>query len=217
VNKTCSQCGVWKPISEFHKNKSQKDGHHNVCKICRKQNKKKFYRDNRETCLKKSSAYQKNNRDKRNIYQKDYYFKNRVKHILYQIRQRCNNPNSDAYQWYGSRGIECRITEDELKELWFRDKAFEMEKPSIDREDNDGHYEIGNCRFIEMAINRIKDNQRPILQFDQNQIYLMEFDSIKSASKLFNIFSSNIVDCCKNRVKTAGGFIWRYKHEDVES
>ena len=42
----------------------------------------------------------------------------------------------------------------DFKTLWFRDKAYSMECPSIDRIDNNGHYSIDNCRYIEMAENR---------------------------------------------------------------
>lgn len=41
------------------------------------------------------------------------------------------------------------LTTKELKELWFRDKAYLLECPSVDRKDNNGHYTFENCRFIE--------------------------------------------------------------------
>ena len=69
------------------------------------------------------------------------------------IKTRCTNPNQDAWYRYGGRGIQCKITFDEVKQLWFRDKAYLMKKPSIDRIDNDGHYEFSNCRFIELSEN----------------------------------------------------------------
>jgi hypothetical protein len=75
------------------------------------------------------------------------------KYLLFQIIQRCENPNNPLYKYYGGRGIECLITEEELKYLWFRDRAWELTKPSIDRIDNDGNYCLENCQFIEIGDN----------------------------------------------------------------
>lgn len=69
------------------------------------------------------------------------------------IKQRVTNPNYKCFHRYGGRGIKCLITVDELKELWFRDKAYRMKRPSIDRIDNDGHYEKSNCRYLELEVN----------------------------------------------------------------
>ena len=66
---------------------------------------------------------------------------------------RCNNKNAPQYRTYGGRGVECRLTVEQVKELWERDNAANMKRPSIDRIDSSGHYEKGNCRFIEQALN----------------------------------------------------------------
>jgi len=73
--------------------------------------------------------------------------------ILKNIKQRCNNPSASGYKYYGGRGIGCLITVTEIIKLWFRDKAHLMKKPSIDRINNDGHYCLDNCRFIELSEN----------------------------------------------------------------
>ena len=64
------------------------------------------------------------------------------------IRARCRtNPP------YIKKGIKCLITKEELKKLWFRDKAYLMQKSSIDRIDSEGHYIFNNCRYIELSEN----------------------------------------------------------------
>jgi hypothetical protein len=78
---------------------------------------------------------------------------------LKNIKKRCNTVTCIKYPRYGGRGIKCLITAEELKTLWFRDKAYEMKKPSIDRIDNDGDYCFENCRYIELTDNIIKRNK----------------------------------------------------------
>lgn len=71
----------------------------------------------------------------------------------YSLKQRCNDKNHNRYKYYGERGIKSLITKDEIKSLWFRDEAWKLKRPSIDRKDNDGNYEYSNCRFIELSKN----------------------------------------------------------------
>ena len=68
-------------------------------------------------------------------------------------RQRCNNTKHLKYHCYGGRGIKFLLTEDECVKLWERDKGWLLKQHSIDRKDNDGHYEYSNCQFIEMKEN----------------------------------------------------------------
>lgn len=140
-NKRCSKCKEEKLLSEFHKNKAQNDGYNNYCKECDKIRQKKYYQDNKIFVDKKHKI-------KRN--------KNRWWGILSDIKRRCNNKNFKHYKYYGGRGIQALISSSEIKELWFRDKAYLMKRPSIDRINNDGNYIYENCRFIEQSENTIK-------------------------------------------------------------
>ena len=74
------------------------------------------------------------------------------------IRTRCGNKKSPNYERYGGRGIKCLITKEELKFLWFRDKASKLKRHSIDRINNDGNYELKNCRYIELRENTLRNN-----------------------------------------------------------
>ncbi len=45
------------------------------------------------------------------------------------------------------------LTHGDLKFLWFRDKAYNMEHSSIDRINPQKHYTLENCRYIEYREN----------------------------------------------------------------
>ena len=75
---------------------------------------------------------------------------------LNNVRARCNNKKNPKYKNYGGRGIKTFLSRDNMKYLWFRDKAGNMTQPSIDRINNDDHYTLENSRFIEMEDNRKK-------------------------------------------------------------
>lgn len=69
------------------------------------------------------------------------------------ISQRCNNPKCKGYKYYGGKGVKDLLSLEDLIFLWKRDEAEDLEKPSIDRIDSSGNYEIKNCRFIERGKN----------------------------------------------------------------
>lgn len=75
-------------------------------------------------------------------------------------RQRCTLKNHISWDNYGGRGIKFLLTPEQIKFLWFRDKAYNMDRPSIDRKDNEGHYELSNCQFIEFIDNCKKPKRK---------------------------------------------------------
>jgi len=58
--KYCSICGKWKPLTEFSKDKSRKDGFNYYCKGCMKKRRQKYREKKRETDRK----YYLNNKEK---------------------------------------------------------------------------------------------------------------------------------------------------------
>jgi hypothetical protein len=78
---------------------------------------------------------------------------------LNKARARCNNPKQKDYKNYGEKGIKCLITKEEIQELWFRDKAYNLKRPSIDRKDSNKDYTFENCRFIELSLNSALTNR----------------------------------------------------------
>ena len=55
---------------------------------------------------------------------------------------------------------------------------------------------------------------RKILQYSKSGEFIREWQGVREVERVLDINNSNIIQCCKGRYKSAGGFIWRYKEED---
>ena len=127
--------------------------------ITQKEYNKQYKIKNKEKIKESMKIYRQKKKIEISQQRKDKYERYPWKRTLINIKSRCNNKNHPRYKDYGGRGIECNITEEELKFLWFRDKAYLLNQPSIDRKDNDGNYELSNCKYIEKSENTIKSNK----------------------------------------------------------
>jgi hypothetical protein len=63
-------------------------------------------------------------------------------------RARCTNPNFTLYKYWGGRGIEFRFAT--FKEFFDVIGPKPTPQHTLDRIDNDGHYEAGNVRWATM-------------------------------------------------------------------
>lgn len=55
-----------------------------------------------------------------------------------------------------------------------------------------------------------KWRMKKVKQFDLNGNLINTFDGIRIAEEKTNIDNRNIIKCCKNKVKTSGGYVWKY-------
>lgn len=51
-----------------------------------------------------------------------------------------------------------------------------------------------------------------ILQFAKSGEFVKEWPSAYEAQRQLGIWQSSICQCCNGRLKSAGGFVWRYAH-----
>lgn len=89
--KVCTKCKIRKPVSDFNKDKSKKDGYYSSCKECSKKSDKEYKQNNKH----KIDAYQKEYRQKNKEYfrqkSKEYYQLNKEKLKEDKARYRENN------------------------------------------------------------------------------------------------------------------------------
>ncbi len=96
-------------------------------------------------------------------------------------RERCSNPNANKYSYYGGRGIKCLLKPIQFKEIFFRDKAYLMACPSVDRINPSKNYELANVKYSEFGENRKQ-------KLFANPTRKIEYESLKNV----------IVDYAKN-------------------
>ena len=60
-----------------------------------------------------------------------------------------------------------------------------------------------------------ENNSKPVVQLDKKGNFISEFESLTEASRRTGIVTSSICCCCNHKpgYKSAGGFIWIYKDE----
>jgi hypothetical protein len=100
---------------------------------------------------------------------------------------RCRNPKNKSYKNYGARGIEFRFTDflEFVDEVGYRPTS----KHSLDRKNNNGHYEKGNVRWAtkaEQANNRrgYHQNLLDIIAQKDAEIEVLKFelDSLRATT-----------------------------------
>lgn len=124
------------------------------------------------------------------------------------LLDRCRSTEGSEYRNYGSRGIT-------VCERWRKFENFISDmgpKPSpqhsLDRIDNDGNYEPGNCRWAtkkEQARNRRTNT--PVIRDDG-----LAFATIEEAAEATGLKSSSIGAVCRGKMRTHKGHAWKYQN-----
>lgn len=116
----------------------------------------------RQDCSDRSKANEKRNRlgrtekevaDRKKENDRMFFLKNPWYRSYAHAKSRCTNKNVPSYKYYGAKGIKFLMTPDEFKYIWFRDKAFLFDTPTIDRKNPAKDYILENCRFVENSKN----------------------------------------------------------------
>lgn len=118
----------------------------------------------------KCKHYQKLNAKKYQESTKKYLAERPWLMHLYEARTRCKSNSRNSSCYYIGKGIKCTLTREEIKYLWFRDNAAQMNRPSLDRKDSEKDYTVDNCQFMEF-----NDNSKKAYQYGLSQGSNMAF------------------------------------------
>lgn len=99
------------------------------------------------------------------------------------MKQRCCNPNTKSWPYYGGRGI--RVCERWLKFENFHADMFSTFKKGmeIDRRDNNGNYEPGNCRWVTHAENSNNRRSNRIIKIEGVSKTITEWSETSGLSR----------------------------------
>ena len=148
--KTCRDCGIEKPISEYHKDKEKKYGVRGICKPCATKKTHTYYLKNVNTIKTKVSIYRQS------------YVPKHTREIDSRLRNLCTNARN-------RKNKEFNITEEDLFDLWGKQDgkcaysklpmsaaSNQLYTVSLDRIDSNIGYVVGNIQLVCAAVNRMK-------------------------------------------------------------
>lgn len=135
--------------------------------------------------------------------------------------QRCENPNNTAYKWYGERGIF--VCERWHKfENFLEDMGPRPEGKSIDRwPDNEGNYELGNCRWAtskeQVNNQRVRKDQLWFLAWHKDMMCQFISNNQSEFARNHRLIQSGISACLLNKCKQHKGWKFRWILNSVQS
>jgi hypothetical protein len=130
--------------------------------------------------------------------------------------QRCNNPNNKKYRDYSGRGIKvCEAWKD--FRVFFADMGPRPDGLTLDRINNNGNYEPGNCRWATYHEQRI--NSRPKSHVSSNLHFfyahglngeIVIWNNQREFAIKFGLNPSHVGGCLRNERKQHRGWTFQW-------
>lgn len=114
--KRCNSCHIEKEMTEFNKDKNNKDQHRNECRICHSVQNKKWRSKNREKCIFQSRQWKIDNKEKvletTKKWQKKQFELNSDYALAHSLRTRLNTALNRSYRAGSAvRDLGCSVSE----------------------------------------------------------------------------------------------------------
>jgi hypothetical protein len=99
-------------------------------------------------CIECAIAHRKANVTKYRAYSHKTFLKNRERSVWRDMKNRCNNPKHRDFKNYGGRGIKVCVRWKSYDNFLADMGRCPKDKRCLDRTNNDGNYEPGNCQWV---------------------------------------------------------------------
>jgi hypothetical protein len=193
--KQCSRCKQYKDELQYNKSSAELDGLYRYCKTCSREYSKNLRRSELGT-INKIYDQQRHKSIHRN-HKQPVYTKNELTVWLYENRFK------ELYDTWKNSNYEKDLT------------------PSCDRLDNSKGYSLDNIELVTWKENNkraysdrkcgnIKQGLKPVSQYSKSNELINNYHSICEAERQTKIVKTSISACCSGKLKTAGGYVWKY-------
>lgn len=199
--KKCNSCGSIKTLDSFNNRKKNKDGKRSTCRLCEHEYDRN-YRKTKEGVIVTMYNTQRSSSKKRGH--------GEPKYSLTELKQ--NLLNDELF--------------DKIFNEWVKSNYNRWMKPSLDRIDESKGYSFDNVKLMTWGENDFNQKEdlrsgktihgnkphKPVLQYSKDGEFLNEFVSAMDAYRKTGISNKNISDNCLGRLKSANGFVWKFKN-----
>jgi len=130
----------------------------------------------------------------------------------------------DFYDVLGEKGMNCILTSSDsksgahsaitrskqsasLKAFWITPKG-QVKKAKLVLA-TDWKKKVENTDYVAQA----KKRWKAVIQLERDGTFIQEWPSLKEVEKVLGISRNSISACCSYKLKSAGGFNWKYKNK----
>lgn len=155
--KVCKRCNKEKPIGEFSRNKTRRDGLQDYCKVCNNIINKQWLDKHREQYKQSQTEWYKRNKDRLRIKMADYAKTPTERYRQIKRRAKIRDvglaiTKSEFIYWFNSQADVCHYCGSPLTGY----ENGSLRGLTVDRKDNTKPYELGNLALACMRCNVMK-------------------------------------------------------------
>jgi len=200
--KKCSKCGAEKPLDDFGFLALRKSGKNPMCKKCSVERTRQYTRT-KKGLVSRIYHNQRHNSKRRNHPMPDY--------------TRC-----ELMDWIFSQKLF-----HDLYNEWVDTGYDRHSTPSCDRLCNSSPYTLGNIQLVKFLENEenarrdlvngtlITSQMRAVISINKITGETKEYFSIHEADRQTRADFRNISACCLGKIKSCGGYFWKFKDTKI--